>query len=73
MARDDASQLADRRGFRLPAGGGRVPLGGEGASLGALDLWDDGQGLEPSARRALSDLARILSLPRPRSGAGSRA
>jgi two-component system, OmpR family, sensor histidine kinase KdpD len=64
MVRDAATSLGDRGGFRLPPGGGRVTLGVKGASLGTLDLWDEGTGLEPWARRALADVARVLSLPR---------
>ena len=53
----------------LPGRGGRIPLASGGRPLGALDVWGDGRPASAEARRALSDLARLIAAapPCPRS------
>jgi hypothetical protein len=46
----------------LPESGGRIPLSTTGGRpLGWLDVWGDGAPAGAAARRALSDVARLLA------------
>jgi K+-sensing histidine kinase KdpD len=57
---DDSVQKWGRQGFRLPAGGGRLPLPTVGGTM-ALELWEGSpDGLSLEARRALWVAAALL-------------
>lgn len=50
------------RELPLPRDGGRIPLGATDRPLAWLDVWGTRMPVDASSRRALSDLARLLSL-----------
>jgi hypothetical protein len=59
---DESRLRFGERGLRLPAGGGRMRLPGDGGSV-SLDLWeDDAQGFGVLEGRALTIAAAILGL-----------
>jgi hypothetical protein len=49
-----------RRSLPLPAEGGRLPLVSGARPVGWLDLWGSGLPAGPAARRAISDVGRIV-------------
>lgn len=62
MASEDRTQRFGVRGLRLPEGGGRLRVSGEGTAVW-LDLWEgDAQGLDLGERETLSIAASMLGL-----------
>jgi thiamine transporter ThiT len=72
FAAGEARYQFGRRGLRLPEGGGRVRLPGEGGNL-CLDLWEgDARGLDQDARRTLAIAASVIAITASRRGEGRR-
>jgi uncharacterized protein DUF4118 len=57
-----------RRDSTLPANGGRIALGSGTRPLGWLDIWGNGAHAGAEARRAVSDVARLVAIVLARSG-----
>ncbi|MBI3456537.1 MAG: DUF4118 domain-containing protein [Candidatus Rokubacteria bacterium] len=72
LAQDEAEYWLGLRGFRLPEGGGRLPLHTD-RGLVSLDLWEgDPQGLDLDERRTLWIAASVLALELSHRYPGSR-
>ena len=49
-------------GMPLPEDGARVPLVAANSTVGALDIWGNGERASASTRRAIGDVARLISV-----------